>query len=215
MSEKFKQISDTQHDFQKLVGFPVDSMTARDRDEMSEKYLFKAIEEIIELRKEFPSVMNPWSRTQRRIEDLHDIKMELADVFLFLINFVNVWGISEDELWDALIEKQQHNYDHIKAKKLKILESEMKKVPGDEVMPGKGNINPTMVYVARNPEHMFSYIQDALSGLENPSHYYTSLVKQDNVEKVDEPVEKFWQEFLDRELDILKINNPDVVITHV
>lgn len=211
---KFKQISDRQKDFQRVVGFPIDSLSARDRDEMSEKYLFKAIEEIVELRKEFPSVMNPWSRTQRQIENLDAIKDELADVMLFLVNFINVWGIDEDALWDALLAKQERNYEHIKNKKMKILNSEMAKMPGNAVQPGAGNINPTSIIIAKNPDEMFNFIQSE-GGTENPAFYYTTLIKQHGVVDLDESGTAFWQEFLDREIEILKIHNENVYIEHV
>lgn len=212
---KFEQISNNQRNFQRVVGFPIDSISARDRDEMSEKYLFKAIEEIVELRKEFPSVMNPWSRTQRQIENLDAIKDELADVMLFLVNFINVWGITEDELWDSLLAKQQKNYEHIKTKKLKILNSEMSKVPGSEVQPGAGKLSPNAIIVAENPDLLFEYIQKELNGVENPNDYYTTLIKQHNVAFPSDEVKAFWREFLDRELEILAINNNNVVVQFV
>ena len=213
--EKFAAIRAVQKEFQRMVDFPVDSMSAADRDEMSEKYLFKAIEEIVELRKEFPSVMNPWSRTQRQIENLDDIKAEFADVYLFLMNFLNVWKISDDEILDAIMAKQEKNFLHIKTKKMNILNSELGKIPGGNVQPGSGSLLPDTIFIAKTPDDMFEYCQQEKVNEDGNINYYTTLVKQHGITEVDETATAFWQEFLDRELEILKTHNPDVLITYV
>lgn len=213
--EKFAKIRDIQKEFQRVVDFPVDSISAADRDEMSEKYLFKAIEEIVELRKEFPSVMNPWSRTQREIENLDDIKAEFADVYLFLMNFLNVWKITDDEILDAIMAKQEKNFLHIKTKKMGVLNSEISKVPGAQVQGGTGALNPVEIYVAKTPDRMFEYLHSGKHAEDTTKNYYTTLIKQHDTAEGNEVSEKFWQEFLDRELEILQLHNTNATIINV
>lgn len=114
--DKIKEIVERQREFQKEVGFPIDSVRESDRNEMAEKYLFKAIEEIIELRKEFPSAVNPWSKEQK-VADLTRIREEFSDVLLFLINFMIVWRLSPEEILSQLEINQDMNFDYIKKKK--------------------------------------------------------------------------------------------------
>lgn len=232
---KFSKIQKRQTEFQRLVGFPIDSITAKDRDEMSEKYLFKAIEEIIELRREFPSVMNPWSRSQKNVENFEDIKMEFADVFLFLVNFLNVWKIDEDEILDAILKKQDMNFTHIKEKKMKILNSEMSKVPEKNIAVGSGNINAKYIFVGQNPGQGIPERYQAWSwhdpenetppstsllrtilrknGIDEEC-YFTNVVKvpTENNEEPTSDQRDFWSEFLMSEIGTIRLSNPDAKI---
>lgn len=229
MTKTLQQITDSQKEFQRLVSFPIDSITAKDRNEMAEKYLFKMIEEIIELRKEFPSVINPWSKSQKD-EDVTRIKEELSDIFLFLINFVNIWGFKSDELLEILSRVQDNNFTHVKTKKIDILNAEIMKVPEPIVSPGTGVIDPKYLFIGQNPGQDLAkgeiawkrpvrnsglVLRTALDelGIDNDS-YFTNLVKvptEGNSEPTESQTE-FWLEFLDREVEILRYNNPGMKI---
>jgi NTP pyrophosphatase (non-canonical NTP hydrolase) len=76
---------------------------------MAEKYLFKLIEEAIEVRKEFPSVMNPFAKNQKD-PSLIRIQEELSDVFLFFINLLIVWDIDFEKFIDSTLVVQDINY---------------------------------------------------------------------------------------------------------
>ena len=58
------KIIDRQRAFQALAEVKIDTLVAKDINGISEMYLFKAIEEIVELRKTFPSELNKWSKSQ-------------------------------------------------------------------------------------------------------------------------------------------------------
>lgn len=231
MRKTLKQIQEGQKEFQRMVDYPIDSITAKDRNEMAEKYLFKMIEEVVELRKEFPSVMNPWSKSQKN-EDTTRIKEELSDIFLFLINFVNIWRFTEEELLEVLSGVQERNFIHVKKKKMGVVNAEMMKVP-EPVMAGNGHMTPHLVFVGQNPgqglerSHImelemaepkptsFGLLMDILKeeGMHGWS-YYTNLVKV-KTEGNDNPSEEltsFWAEFFLKELDVLQYNNPDMKI---
>ena len=94
---KLLELIEKQREFQRAVGFPVDSILEQDRNEMSEKYTFKLIEEAVEMRREFPSAMNPWSKHQKAA-DLKRVREEYADVVLFLLNIAIVWKFTPDEI---------------------------------------------------------------------------------------------------------------------
>lgn len=225
------RIRQTQLEFQRAMGFPVDTISAKERNEVAEKYLFKLIEEVVELRKEFPSVMNPWSKTQKD-EDLTRIKEELSDVILFILNFINIWRFSTDEVVEAIEQVQIGNFLHLKKKKLAILESEMQKVPDEAVMLGNGNITPRFVFVGQNPGQGLAKsckmeISNGLDGhtafdilFRNMSEevrrasYFTNLVKVKTVGNTepDMHITDFWFEFLYSELEILRYNNPGITV---
>ena len=112
---KIQKIIEDQKAFQRLIGYPVDSKIETDKHEMAEKHLFKMIEECIEVRKEFPSVMNPWAKIQKK-PDLNRIKEEMADVFLFFVNILSIWEFGYDDFLDKVIETQDNNFIKLKEK---------------------------------------------------------------------------------------------------
>jgi NTP pyrophosphatase (non-canonical NTP hydrolase) len=121
--QKVNQIISRQKEFQKAVGFQVDSDKESIRNELSEKYLFKAIEEIVELRKEFPSMMNPWSKSQG-LSDEKRVREELVDVLLFLLNFAIVWRITPTEILEEMKKVQDKNFEKMEEKKAKLFKIE-------------------------------------------------------------------------------------------
>jgi NTP pyrophosphatase (non-canonical NTP hydrolase) len=200
-----------QKDFQKMVGFPIDSILDHDRNELSEKYIFKLIEEAIELRKEFPSVINPWSKSQK-VADLSRVKEELSDIILFIINFMNVWNFTPEEIGEQLIKTQKQNFQLVKEKKMNLLNQQMKRVPGIEVECGCGNLTPKYVYITQRPA-LVSTMEPILKKqkVDVDDCYYTSQIKV-NTETMTDELISFWKEFLDKELEILKFNNPNIKI---
>lgn len=199
MSYPIKQLIDRQREFQRAVGFPIDSITEADRNEMSEKYVFKLIEEAVELRKEFPSVVNPWSKKQKPA-DIQRVKEEFADVLMFALNIAIVWRFTPEEILQILVDVQNNNFMNIKKKKMDLLNSDIKKIPGRTHVLGTGSLQPKTVYVG--------IIDDP----QIPDCYYTRTVKcVIDKEPSDEMVD-FYEEILQKELDILALNNPDMKI---
>src|SRR5436190_12182530 len=113
--KRLEEILKKQVAFQKLVGFPIDTNVESVRNELAEKYLFKMIEEAVELRREFPSVMNPWSKHQKAA-DLTRIKEEFSDVVLFLMNFMLTFKMDPTEVLEQLEATQANNFKKIKAR---------------------------------------------------------------------------------------------------
>jgi len=222
--EKLKDIIKRQLEFQRLVDFPIDSILEKDRNELSEKYIFKLIEEAIELRKEFPSVMNPWSKTQKNI-DLNRIQEELSDVLLFYINILLTWKIPIENLIEIADKVQQNNFTKIKEKKMKMLNERILDIPGYTSGIGTGNLNPGFIFVGQNPGttiiHGYKMWNDPTSGSSkillpilksigiHDQCYFTNIVKCITINN-DCPTEKetaFWLPFLLEEIEILKTNN--------
>lgn len=218
-----------QIEFQKNVGFPIESILESDRNELSEKYIFKAIEELIEVRKEFPSVMNPWSKNQKNA-DREKILNEFSDVLLFLINFSIVWKIKPEEILESIEKTQSFNFSKMKERKMKNLNDDILKIPGYKCGIGYGNINPKYIFVGQNPGNalpyhgceVFSKEENSgkilLPGLKNLNmwndSYITNLVKnttESNLEPSDTLV-TYWIEYFNKELEILKINNEKIRI---
>jgi NTP pyrophosphatase (non-canonical NTP hydrolase) len=225
LQNSLNQIKNKQIEFQKLVGFPVDSIIEQEICKLGELYIFKAIEELIELRKEFPSSMNPWSKDQKT-SDRDRILEEFADVSLFLINFANVWKLSNEEILETISRVQELNFLNLKIKKLEELNHEILKNP-EISSPGVGNINPSYIFIGQNPGQALKRGDIAWGEpLQNSAKVLRSILKELNVDDVSyftnyvksptqnnqEPsieLAHYWEKYLDRELEILTINNPN------
>jgi len=211
MIERFKSIAKKQKEFQRLVKYPVDTILESERNEMSEKYLFKMIEEIVELRKEFPSVANPYSKSQKTA-DLTRVKEELADVILFLVNFINIWKFSIEELVDTIEATQKHNVEKVKMKKMNVINSEILKIPGETKMTGVGSLSPKYIFIIHHQiyggDERSELVKGLVGVLKNlgimKDTYMTAIVKEAIPgTEVDENLVTFWWEFLEKELEVL------------
>lgn len=221
---QLNKILDVQKEFQKFVGFPIDSILEKDRNEMSEKFIFKLIEEAIEVRKEFPSIMNPWAKNQKDTNYVSVIT-ELSDVFLFLVNLLAVWKISPSDFLIIVQKTQAENIIQVKKRKLDQLNNEILKVPTHVSGVGQGSVNPKYILIGQNPgkdiKHGYKFWSNPEDGsskvllpiLEElgilPDCYFTNYVKSttvDNKEPSKEDVD-FWWPFLEREIRILSFND--------
>lgn len=108
MMADFEQVFERQRELQRIHGFPIDSINPNDQNRMAEVYVFKAIEEAIELRRTQPSVMIPMAKVQPKI-DRSEMLKELCDTFLYLFNFMIVRRINFDELMAYMNTVQENN----------------------------------------------------------------------------------------------------------
>ena len=216
------QLIERQREFQRFVGFPIDSILESDRNEMSEKYIFKMIEEAVELRREFPSSINPWSKHQKTA-DLNRIKEEMSDVFLFFTNLLLVWKIDFADFLDSARLVQERNFLKIKKKKMDFLNEEILSIPGHTTGIGSGNLNPKYIFIGQNPGkgithgyRFWSNTEDGSTKVLLPSIgdkvsdcYFTNLVKSTTIENRQPSLEEvdFWIPFLQQELQILLTSN--------
>lgn len=218
-----------QIEFQRLLGYPVDSLVDSDRNEMAEKYLFKAIEEIIELRREFPSVVNPWSKHQKEA-NIERVKEEFADVLLFLMNFANVWKLSDEDIIDTIKKVQINNFNKIKEAKLEKLNGEMLKIPGYTIGVGWGSLNPKYIFVGMNPGKdiphgykVWSNVEDGSSRVLLPiveslgileESYFTNYCKSTTIdnERPNSDLTEFWIPYLKKEVNLLKTGNQEAKV---
>ena len=113
-----------QRAFQKLCGVPIDDLERA--DELAETFLYKAIEECIELRKTNPSGLMRYSKTQPGEINRDDMLGELSDVVLFLINFMIVRKITFEELMNNMLKIQENNFKVLLPKLKKEIEEKMK-----------------------------------------------------------------------------------------
>ena len=228
--KNLNEISKKQYELQKLVGFPIDSIRESDMNQLGEVYIFKAIEELIELRKEFPSVMNKWSKKQK-VTDKKRILEELSDVMFFLMNFCISFRIKPEELLEEMGNIQDVNFTKIKERMMDYLNEDILKVPNCTAGIGSGNINPKFIFVGQNPADgitkgykFWSNPEDGSSKILLPileelgisqDCYFTNLVKvttTDNQEP-DESTTAFWKEYFNREIEILSANCKPIIIT--
>jgi uracil-DNA glycosylase family 4 len=196
---------------------------------MSEKYVFKLIEEAVELRKEFPSVVNPWSKKQK-LADLQRVKEEFSDVLLFALNIAIVWRFKPEDVIKELIEVQHNNFLNLKKKKMEFLNSDILKIPGRVSGVGGGSLFPSYVFIGQNPGESitqgYKFWSDDKDGSSkvllpilddmNITHncYFTNIVKctTPKNEAPGKEMTEFYKTMLMTELDILRLGNPDMKI---
>lgn len=229
MENDINNIIAKQKDFQKFLGWPIDSVIEEDRDRLFEIFIFKMIEEAIELRKESPSVLNPWSKKQKEA-DHNRIKEEMSDVLLFFFNLCITWKLPLPELFETVKSVQENNFMKIKEKKMKMLNEKILSIPGYTSGIGSGNLNAKYIFLGINPGERITHGYKVWSNPEDGSSsvllpildaigirqdcYFTNIVKcttPDNREPNLEEV-SFWSDFLIEEINIIKANNPDVKI---
>lgn len=115
-SKTINDLFEFQKQFQiKAMGVDVTELDAKKRLALAEGFVFKAIEECVELRKTFPSSFNKVEKHPGQCDE-NEINRELADVFIFLINFMLVMNISSETLLKTLIEVQLVNLTKLEAK---------------------------------------------------------------------------------------------------
>lgn len=224
-----KDIIERQREFERLVGFAIDSPLASVRDTLSEIFLFKAIEEIVELRKEMPSTMNAWSKKNHEANKERVLE-ELSDVLFFLMNFCLSWKLTPEEVLETMKKVQANNFQKVKEKKMALINQEMMALPGYTICVGQGNLMPKYVFIGQNPGKdivhgykAWSNPEDGPSAMLLPALqnigilqdcYFTNLVKAttpDNREPTAEEAE-FWTDYLNNELDLLRVGNPTMQV---
>lgn len=229
-----------QMEFQDLVGVKIDDLSELERSTLSEKYLFKAIEEIIELRKTFPSGFFLEKNTPDFDRDA--LLREFVDAQLFLANFGILWKIDEEELSRTIDWVQNNNFTKMKKKALIAFNLGLISLEKPDNLDvgfdwkigiGRGAINPRFFIVAQNAaqtirhgEEVFKleYKDDKVAGnilLEGLDKlgildqcYFTNAVKH-ATPKNRAPTQserRFWNSYLSEEYGILLANNENMVV---
>ena len=229
MNSRLENLIQKQIEFEKFVSFPIDSILESDRNKLSEIFIFKLIEELIELRKEAPSVMNPWSKSNKPANLLR-IREELSDVSLFFLNLLITWRISPLDLLSQTEITQQNNFDKVKEKKLNQLNAEILAIPGYTSGIGHGVMSPKFIFVGQNPgvgvEHGYKFWSvegDGSSRVLLPAieklgimdqSYFTNFVKCITVGNGVPTKEmfEFWWSYFEKEINILSTSNKPIVV---
>lgn len=108
LRKRLEQIFENQRILQRTHGFPIDSINPADKDRMAEIYIYKMVEECIELRRTQPSSLIPMSKSQPEIDRTAMIS-EGVDIQLYFINWMIARGVTPDELLDQLDAVQANN----------------------------------------------------------------------------------------------------------
>lgn len=190
-----------QYEFQLLAGVDIDTQVLSDRYRIAEIFLYKAIEEIIELRRTFPSQLNKWSKNQPEADTVR-IMQEFADVMFYLSNFELVMQLDPSQAALIALEVQENNFRKLKAKKLGILYEEIIRNP-TECHVGSGNIMPRRIFITEGDEPPKDF--------EPELDYHTFFTKNHSFS--NEVIGRYWWAFLVQELAILTSGcNAEVLI---
>jgi uracil-DNA glycosylase len=225
----FNKILEKQHAFQKLVGVNIDSKVEEDRLLFAEIFITKGIEEFVELRRTFPSILNKASKSQPRYDRQVTLK-EWVDVFLFWTNIGLVFEFTEEELFNTIKEVQDNNFFKFKERQMAILNHEILRSPAPVVGIGGGHLMPDFIFVGQNPAQTMTRVFYSVNegsgkilldilddiGVRDRS-YFTNLVKEttpNNAEPPDDMV-LFWKSALKREISLLKEANEGAVVVPI
>lgn len=221
------KIISLQKEFQRLAEVKIDTLVSNEINALSEMYLFKSIEEIVELRKTFPSELNKWSKNQPIEIDKQEVLAELSDVLLFIINFCIVRKITPVQVIETLSKVQEVNFRKLKSKKLTILFDEMNRLPSASPLLGSGGLMPKVILIGQtyrengldtvhyawdspslNPT--IDFLQEAIRhgvnrfSINLEDFYYTDVIKEPVREQHrGEILAKYWVPFLVREIEII------------
>ena len=126
-----ERIVNNQLEFQKLAEIPIQSEDLETRLHLTEGFILKAIEELIELRKTMPSAFNKYAKVQP-VVDMTRTRDELIDTILFLVNIAIVWGFTLEEIVSGISYIQANNFAKIREKKRQraIVEKAEAELPG-------------------------------------------------------------------------------------
>lgn len=113
ISFTLKSILENQVMYQKLMDIDISSKDPEVMSRLSEVFLFKMIEEAVELRKTIPSSMNKWEKNKPEVSR-ERILDESSDVLLFFLNFLILWDISPINLFNNVRKVQINNFDLLK-----------------------------------------------------------------------------------------------------
>jgi hypothetical protein len=110
-----ERIVTNQLEFQKLAEIPILSEDLAVKLHLTEGFILKAIEELIELRKTMPSAFNKYAKVQPTV-NMERTRDELIDVILFIVNIALVWGFTLEELVSGISYIQANNFAKIRDK---------------------------------------------------------------------------------------------------
>lgn len=232
--ERFNDLIVKQVEFQNMCGINFNDLTDQKRRYLAEMFLFKAIEEVVEARKTFPSGLNPFEKARVKI-NVDETKKELCDILFFLMNFMLTWEISIEEIFDTAPDVQQNNFNKVKRKILDQLYEEILTFTGvGKVGVGNGGINPRVVFVGQNAAQTIShgekvfdikYRGDNAAGnviyeildkihIDLDEVFFTNAVKSTTTNNMmpNKQLQEIWYPVLEKELKILKYNNPNMLI---
>lgn len=231
-----KNVLKNQIEFQKLFGLDLTNLTPEKQFELGEKYLQKAIEEVVELRKTFPTGLGFIEKHTPQISRSAMLR-EFIDIQLFLANFYLTWGFSDEELEAEMNFIQANNFSKIRPKAITNFNETLVKIGNEvgykKIGVGRGNSTPKYIFVGQNPAQTIENGEEVFK-LEYRDHraagnillnlldkhgllvdsYFTNAVKNTTANNAipDKADILFWQPWLLKELQILSANNQPLIV---
>jgi hypothetical protein len=122
--ERVKALFERQAKFQRMADVvDVEDMGQADVYRCNEFFTYKAIEELVEVRRRSPSVLNRWEKNTKKY-DRKGLLMELCDSLLYHINICLVNGFTADEVLTMMAAVQAGNFESLKRKLLERIQDE-------------------------------------------------------------------------------------------
>ncbi len=107
--EFMNKILGRQKEFQRLYGIDLDTVDQRQKNLLAEAYLYRAAEEVFELRRTQPEGV--LGRKTKQCENRRVMIHELIDILLFLANFQLTREITWEEIIEELPQVQRNNFE--------------------------------------------------------------------------------------------------------
>lgn len=107
MKDKLDHLFELQRQFNQKVGVNTDAMTQEEKTQWALNYVRAIQQELAELVDSVP--WKWWARYQEF--DEQNAKVEVVDLFHFLISLAQVFGMSAEDVYQSYLKKNKVNHD--------------------------------------------------------------------------------------------------------
>lgn len=107
MNDQLKQIFEMQKKLNKRIGVDTDNMDEQERIKWTLNYARALSQEIAELTDSVP--WKWWAKYQKF--DIDNAKVEVVDMFHFLISLAQVFGLSAEDVYNGYMKKNKVNFE--------------------------------------------------------------------------------------------------------
>lgn len=101
-----KHIFKNQIKFNKMISIPLEGLNVDKAEKLTKEHVLALVSELGEVLDRIN--WKYWKKSKKDL-DIHELALELVDVFIFVVNLFIIWGITPEELLDLYNEKKDIN----------------------------------------------------------------------------------------------------------
>lgn len=101
-----EHIFENQIKFNKMISIPLEGLNVTEAEKLTKEHVLAIVSELGEVLEKIS--WKYWKKPKKYV-DMHELALELVDVFIFSINLLIIWGITPEELFALYNEKKDIN----------------------------------------------------------------------------------------------------------